>query len=185
MADQGTEGLLSPFLRKLRIRAAAPYIYGRVLDVGCGSGELASIVTEENYCGFDIDGESIALAVKKYPTHDFVNTEPPKNQSFDTIVSLAVIEHVSDPVDFLSHWSRYLKNSNGCKFVLTTPHPSIETIHTIGAKCGLFSKHGSEEHEELIDYERMQKISKKAGLKIIVFKKFLLGMNQLFVLSIR
>jgi len=38
VADQGNEGLLSPFLRWRRIRAVLPYIRGCVLDVvGCGS----------------------------------------------------------------------------------------------------------------------------------------------------
>jgi hypothetical protein len=34
MADQGSEGLLSPFLRRKRILAVKPYLRGRVLDVG-------------------------------------------------------------------------------------------------------------------------------------------------------
>ena len=41
MADQGAEGLFSPFLRSRRLKAACPYIKGRVLDVGCGTGALA------------------------------------------------------------------------------------------------------------------------------------------------
>ena len=159
-------------------------IYGEVLDVGCGSGEFARFVKEDKYLGFDIDEQSLFLAKNKFPNHKFTSQLPLKVQKFDTVISMAVIEHAPDPVDFLKTWSGYLKSEAKSKFVLTTPHPRIEVIHVLGAKLGLFSKHGNEEHKELIDYKSMKFISNKAGLKILTFKKFLLGMNQLFVLSV-
>ena len=48
MADQGTEGILSPYLRRKRIQAATPYLKGGVLDVGCGGGVLATLVERKN-----------------------------------------------------------------------------------------------------------------------------------------
>jgi ribosomal protein L11 methylase PrmA len=78
MADQGTEGLFSPFLRSQRFRAARPYIKGRVLDVGCGTGVLAGIVAADLYVGVDIDEQSLSIANKQYPQYNFQSFLPPE-----------------------------------------------------------------------------------------------------------
>jgi len=183
MPDQGTEGLLSPFLRRRRINVVLPHMKGRILDVGCGSGELCQWVEADKYLGFDVDSESLFLAKQKFPDHHFTNCEPPVNQAYDTVVSLAVIEHAADPVSFLKKWARYLHDSDS-RFVLTTPHPRIKKIHEAGSQIGLFSRHGSEEHQQLINSGHFQKITMDAGLQLKVFRKFLIGMNQLFILSL-
>ena len=81
MADQGSEGFLSPFLRQKRIHAISPYLYGEVLDVGCGSGEFARFVKEDKYLGFDIDEELLFLAKNKFPNHKFTSQLLPKVQN--------------------------------------------------------------------------------------------------------
>jgi len=183
MADQGAEGLLSPFLRRMRINAVRCHIRGRILDIGCGSGELSRLVKPDEYFGFDIDLESLCLAKNKFPEYCFTNDEPPQKMKFDTLVSLAVIEHASDPVRFLFRWAKYLDNINS-RFVLTTPHPYAEKIHTPGSRIGLFSRQGHEEHQQLIDPQRMEKIAMEAGMQVKIFKPFLFGMNQLFILAL-
>src|SRR3546814_16456060 len=97
MADQGSEGRLSPFLRRQRFQAAKPFLKGRALDFGCGSGGLAALIDSERYLGVEIDPESLREAQKTYPNHSFQDTLPNDVEKFDTIISLAVIEHVSDP----------------------------------------------------------------------------------------
>lgn len=67
MADQGSEGIFSPYLRSKRFEAAVPHLKGRVLDVGCGSGGLAEMIPSSQYWGVDSDKESIDLAHKKIP----------------------------------------------------------------------------------------------------------------------
>ena len=71
MADQASEGRISPFLRKSRLKAAAPHLSGKVLDVGCGAGALARHVSPLLYCGIDIDEESIAIARRDFPDIGF------------------------------------------------------------------------------------------------------------------
>jgi len=180
MADQAT-GLLSSWLRRRRMKIACPHIKGRVLDYGCGVGILSEMCTAGDYYGVDIDEESLQTARHRYPT-SFFATEIPENMTFDTIVLLAVIEHIKMPDSFL----RGLKDKlNSCgAIVLTTPHPQMEEIHRMGAKIGLFSAAASEEHESLIDYGKMLCISRAAGLDISVYRRFLFGANQLFVLTV-
>lgn len=181
MADQGTEGLLSSFLRSKRLKAVRPYIKGRVLDVGCGSGALADMVAPDRYLGVDVDEQSLAKARKQHSQHRFQSVLPPAEPAFDTVVALAVIEHVPDPVALLRDLAARLRMAPESWIVCTTPHPSVHWIHTAGAKVGLFSRHANKEPKCLFDRARLNSLGKECGLKLAVYKRFLFGANQLAV----
>ena len=181
MADQGSEGLLSPWLRRRRIEAALPYLEGRVLDVGCGSGALAEYVAADRYCGVDIDAASLALARAKYPDHEFREALEDAGGGFDTVVSLAVIEHVPDAAGFLAELKARLRGESAGRIVITTPRPAVDWIHTAGAAIGLFSGHASEEHEELLDRPDLERAGEASGLSLETYRRFLCAANQLAV----
>jgi 2-polyprenyl-3-methyl-5-hydroxy-6-metoxy-1,4-benzoquinol methylase len=185
MADQLT-GLLSPLLRSRRIAAVRPFLdEGNLLDIGCGTGELARHVDPSTYVGIDRDEESIAIARRKFPAHRFLTlaefSASPRASQFDQIVGLAIIEHVDDPQRWLA-WLRTLLKPAG-RVILTTPHPSVRGFHELGARIGLFSREGAKEHRELIDRHRMTDLAEASGFRIRHFQRFLLGCNQLFVLG--
>jgi len=179
MADQAN-GLLSPYLREKRIKAVLPYINGNVLDYGCGVGFLAENCDRNSYFGMDIDSESIKVAKCKYPMYRF-GIELPYGEKFDTIVLLAVIEHIGNKEVFLKHLKQALAVKG--KIVLTTPHPLINVFYSLGSRVGLFSSHAGEEHGELLNYKLLNEIVSKADLKIYRYKRFLLGANQLCVIT--
>lgn len=185
MSDQ-INGKLSPYLREKRFRAAEPYLAtGRVLDMGCGIGLLTRYVTPERYLGVDLDQGSIDQARRRNPGYRFktlaeFGSHDPSEQ-FDSIVGLAVIEHVPDPKAWLAEMTRRL--APGGRMVLTTPHPRLEWAHTVGARLGLFSRAASEEHNVLIDHKLMGRFAGDTGLKVKEFKRFLCGANQLFILQ--
>jgi SAM-dependent methyltransferase len=181
MADQATEGLLSPFLRRQRLNAVKPYLSGRILDVGCGSGALSMLVPADRYLGVERDEASLQQARLKFPNHQFVSKIPESSEKFDSIVSLAVIEHVSDPAQFLRELAGSLIDNPASRLIITTPHPSVDWIHDIGSVIGLFSKHANEEHEDLLDRGKLELAGSKAGLKLISYHRFLLGANQIVV----
>jgi len=181
MADQGAEGLLSPFLRNRRIVAARPYLEGRVLDFGCGAGALAAWVAPSRYLGIDIDAESLRRARAGFPQHRFLSALPEPAERFDSIIALAVIEHVRDPVALLRLLSRHLAESGAARLVFTTPHPSVDWVHHVGATIGLFSRHASEEHESLMDMATLNQVGAEAGLTLVCYRRFLFGANQLAV----
>ena len=185
MADQGTEGLLSPFLRWRRIKTALPYLKGRILDVGCGSGALARHIPPTSYMGVDLDEESLLKARKRFPEHFFSSEFPEVEEGFDVVVALAVLEHVVNPSLFLKKISRYLKKDGLGSVVLTTPCPAADLIHKCGASLGLFSKHASEEHETLLDEGKIRHIAELSGLSLQVYCRFLFGMNQLVLLKLK
>jgi 2-polyprenyl-3-methyl-5-hydroxy-6-metoxy-1,4-benzoquinol methylase len=180
-SDQGSQGKLSPFLQRQRVAAARPHIKGYVLDIGCGNGVLADLVLAGNYLGVDRDEHALSVAESRYQKHKFQSELPVVAPAYDTVVSLAVIEHIPDPGAALAAWSGFMKPS-GC-MVLTTPHPSFEWAHETGAKVGLFSHDAAEEHEEMIDLPRMKALLEGTYLRVRIYRRFLFGVNQLFVLE--
>jgi 2-polyprenyl-3-methyl-5-hydroxy-6-metoxy-1,4-benzoquinol methylase len=183
MVAQDTEGLLSPFLSAQRIAAARPFLLGRVFDVGCGSGEITRYIGPKDYLGFDIDPESVSIARRRHPEYRFESRKPDQHERFDTVAALAVIEHVEEPIVFLSTLSDYLRDGTDSRIVLTTPHPRIYWIHAVGSRVGLFSLHVNREHKDLLDHEALVNIVKKAGLKLAIYRHFQFGFNQLLVLK--
>jgi 2-polyprenyl-3-methyl-5-hydroxy-6-metoxy-1,4-benzoquinol methylase len=179
MADQSSEGLLSPYLRKKRLQAAAPHLRGRVLDFGCGSGGLASQVEPDLYLGVDMDEVSIQAARQEHPRHAFARGVPPDAGKFDTVVALAVIEHVEAPAAFLRFLSGFLSDSPAARIVITTPHPLVDWVHTFGSRIGLFSRHANEEHQDLLGLTKLRQTGTDASLKLASYRRFLFGANQI------
>jgi SAM-dependent methyltransferase len=181
MTDQATEGFLSPWLRKQRFKAVLPYLKGRVLDYGCGSGGLAQYIQADLYLGVEVDAESLQKGKDTNPEHSFVTELSGIGSKFDTIVALAVIEHVVNPAAFLSNLKQFLTQTDDARIVITTPHPSIDWVHDIGASAGLFSKHANNEHGDLLDEKNLNQVGEQCSLVIIEYERFLLGANQLAV----
>jgi 2-polyprenyl-3-methyl-5-hydroxy-6-metoxy-1,4-benzoquinol methylase len=177
--DDGA-GLLTGFLAAKRYEAARPHLRGRILDVGCASGRLTAWCRPDEYVGVDIDVASIEIARRERPGFRFA-TELPAGEWFDTIVALAVLEHVRDPVALLSTLRLLLEPAG--TMVVTTPNPRFGRAYAAGARVNLFSREAHEQHEELIDQVRMNRIAAAAGLRVTHVRRFLLGANQLFVLS--
>ncbi len=180
MADQA-DGLISKFVRNKRFLMVQPYIKGKVLDYGCGVGELTHICNPNNYLGVDIDETSIRMANKNHPQFRFAY-DVNDNEKFDTIVALAVLEHIAEPVALLKKFKRMLRPDS--HILLTVPHPSFYWVHTFFSWIGLLSKHASEDHKQEIDYRHMKELAIKASLTIVNYKRFLFGANQFFLLKL-
>jgi len=181
MSDQ-TNGLLSGYLRKTRIRTAMPYIQAPLLDIGCGDGPLAQFFKPEEYTGIDIDTESLSQARLKNPQHRFCSLENiPEKSSFSSIVLLASIEHIPQPKLFLQKIKGYLKNDG--KIIITTPSPIFKNLYEAGSYLKIFSRQAAEEHENYYDLSAIKELSISVGLIIKKYQKFLFGANQLFILE--
>lgn len=180
MADQGSEGLLSSFLRDQRIKAARPHL-SKILDIGCDAEHLAKYVDANQYVGVDPDTASLALVRTQFPHHRFSLLEDMLTEPFDTIVALAVIEHVPNPVKFLVSLRDHLTDNPDSRIVCTPPHPTMEWIHGIGAKVGIFSRSANEEHEALLDRKTLTETGKNAQLELKHYSRFLFGANQIAI----
>lgn len=183
MADQAKEGLLSPFLQRKRMEIVSPYLKGNVLDFGCGSGGLASLVDKDRYLGVEVDVDSLERAKSKFTEHFFSTNLPKETHKFDTVVSLAVIEHTDDPSAFLTMLSEHLSDSPAARLIVTTPYPYVHWIHKFGSHLGLFSKHAHEQHKIYLNHHLLKIAGNNASLQLFSYARFLYGANQLAVFA--
>ncbi len=71
-----------------------------VLDFGCGTGSNSFMFDSDGYLGVDIDENAIEYAKRLFSTYSFQtmrnNLIPAQDESFDFVVILATIHHISD-----------------------------------------------------------------------------------------
>ena len=180
MGNQVEQGVFSPFLQRARIAASRPHLTGHILDIGCGNGAIAAYVRPHLYLGIDRDQDALAAAKASFPAHRFEATLP-TDSAFDTVLALAVIEHLKHPRAALDSWSALLADRG--RIVLTTPHRSFRIAHDAGSRLGLFSREAADEHEEMFDRELLSAIAEESGLRVVHYRRFLGGANQLFLLQ--
>ena len=177
--------LLTPYLHKRRIEIIKPYLKGDILDIGCGSGDITKFLNkQQHYYGVELNEVLIEELKIKYPQYRFYCKNVDKEElgidkKFDTILMIAVIEHLKNPDNILYQCINLLKKNGS--LVMTTPTPLGDKIHKIGAKLGLTSKEAVKEHYKIYSYEDMNKLLSSYKFKIQKCQKFELGMNQMFV----
>jgi len=83
-------------------------VSGRVLDIGCGSGDFKRFSNLENYVGID----PIALNTKDFLFVQGIGEYLPfRDGIFDCAVSMAALDHCLDPVKIFDECKRVLKDS--------------------------------------------------------------------------
>ncbi|GAB2612996.1 class I SAM-dependent methyltransferase [Belliella aquatica] len=107
--------------------AAKPMVSGNLLEVGCGEGRGVEVLLEkvESYLGLDKIEEVITSLKAKFPNVAFQQAVIPPfhniaSDTYDTVVSFQVIEHIEDDKLFLEEIYRVLKP--GGKAIISTPN---------------------------------------------------------------
>jgi 2-polyprenyl-3-methyl-5-hydroxy-6-metoxy-1,4-benzoquinol methylase len=153
---------LEAYLQKRRFTRVISYLKGSVLDFGGNEGELKKYVKGE---------------------YTLVNYDhaPMENKSFDTIVALAVIEHI--PVNNVYQiFKKFRLNENGVIF-LTTPTPMSKPLLEFLAFLRILDKQNIEEHKHYWTRKEIDTLARSCGFKLKDYKKFQLGFNQYAVLE--
>jgi len=98
-----------------------------VLDTGCGEGRLLGLLAERgaSVVGVDLSADAVAGAEQKLPSRagllvGSVLALPFPDGVFDVVCSSEVIEHVTDPMLYLSELRRVLKPGGLC--TISTPN---------------------------------------------------------------
>ena len=183
--------LLTSYLHKKRISVVRTFLKGDVLDLGCGSASIIQFLNKnQNYVGIEYDNRCVEDLKRKYPTYNFYTRDLEKDKlnikgfKFDTILMIAVIEHLAHPDNIISECRKYLK-PNSSLFITTPTSFGNNIIHKLGAKFGLFSKVAVKDHKIIYDYKKMKFLLNKYRLKIVKHKKFEFGCNSLFEVKIK
>jgi len=159
-----TSILLEKYLQNYRFKMAEPYLIGDVLDFGGNNRELKKLVKGK-------------YLVVNYDRSLMDNTH------FDTIVSLAVIEHI--PVKEVENIFKEFKivlNKKG-RIFLTIPTKMAKPVLKIMAFVGILDKENMGEHKHYWDEKDLRYLAKKAGFVVKKYKKFQFGFNQLAILE--
>ncbi|MFH1620765.1 MAG: methyltransferase domain-containing protein [Patescibacteria group bacterium] len=102
---------------------------------------------------------------------------------FDTIVALAVIEHMSVPEIYnLFKNFKHLLNANG-HILITTPTINAKPVLELIALVGLAEKNNIAEHKHYRDKKELFELAQEAGFFAIKYIKFQMGFNQFVIME--
>ncbi|TAG18644.1 MAG: class I SAM-dependent methyltransferase [Cytophagia bacterium] len=136
------------------LRKNAHYAKGRLLDVGCSNKPYQNLFDVDQYIGLEID----TLENRKNKEADFFydgNNFPFDPESFETVLTSQVLEHVFNPKDFLININRVLVS--GGYLLLTVPFlgDEHEKPYDFGRYTSFGLKHLIECHGfEVVNYQK-------------------------------
>jgi trans-aconitate methyltransferase len=74
---------------------------GSVVDIGCGAGRLAGVLSYGTYIGYDQSLEMLGMAMQDHPSLQFTLVDIfnfQDDEFYDTLVMLDVAQHQKDPI---------------------------------------------------------------------------------------
>jgi SAM-dependent methyltransferase len=179
-------GVFSSFLEQQRLQLAAPYLRGRILDLGCG---YAAFIRHfhpppDRYIGVEKNPDTHAWLVANYPAYTFILSDLdmdrlPDIPKCDVVLSIALVEHLTDIHHFLEQVNRGLSDSG--QWVVTTPTPLGGAVHSIGSKIRLFSSDAQKDHSAFYNRASFSSLARAHGIQVTAYKPFQWGLNQLFL----
>ena len=158
--------ILESFLQKQRFKKVLPFLGKDVLDFGGNRGELKQWV-KGNYTLLNNDHKAM------------------EGKQFDTIVSLAVIEHLH--IKEVYSVFRKFKNAlqhNGV-ILVTTPTTLAKPVLELLAWIGLLDKKNILEHKHYWRKKEIYELASRNGFVIENYSIFQFGFNQFVKLKHR
>jgi len=121
--EHGTTAFPGELLKK--------YSGDRVLDIGCGVGDHLAKTGSAIKVGIELARTRLVYGKKKYPETHFLQADatrlPFKDNSFDTVITVDVIEHVPKYSVFVREAHRVLKP--GGVLLVQTPNYPIKRFY--------------------------------------------------------
>jgi len=147
----------------------------RALDVGCGAGLLSEPLARlgATVTGLDAAPENIAAARLHAQAQGLVidyragGIESLGDETFDLVVSMEVVEHVTDPAAFIAGLAGALAPDG--LLILSTPNRtplSRLALITIGEGFGMVPK-GTHDHAKFLTPDELGTLVTAAGLEVI------------------
>ena len=179
--DYIVEQIAAEFTRNLSIKN--PFKDLRILDIGCGGGLLsepmarlgATVVgadaAERNIPVAQIHAEQSGLEIDY--RHTSAEAIVQTGETFDVILNMEVVEHVADPLGFLTACKNLLK-PNGLMLCSTiNRNPKSYLMAIIGAEHIMrWLPKGTHEWDKFITPDELFELIKSAGLNPVDRKGF-------------
>lgn len=172
------------YLRDRRISLAAGFLRATdsVLDVGCGDGTLLERWKRRYSTGIGVDptltadheGDSYTLYAGSFPE------AIPANLRFDVIVMLAVLEHLVPEAQAKARDACHRLLNPGGRVVITVPSPRVDDILHLLSRARIVDGMSMHEHYGF-EPEDTLRIFPEPQFKLLLRRKFQLGLNHLFV----
>lgn len=148
-----------------------------ILDIGCWGGKYLKAIGAANQykelCGIDIFESSVEQAKKSGIKAEMVDLNiekiPYSERYFDTVLCLAVIEHVFDPYQVIAEISRVLKNDGVCVFTIPNVAFILNRLRIIFGQLPVTSKGNGWDggHLHYFTIGTFRKLLLKYGIKTI------------------
>lgn len=151
----------------------------KVLDLGCNNGQHSLKVAKKcrQVVGVDYDKNQLQIAREtgrdkkiknvRFVYHDLESKIPVKNNSFDKVICLDVLEHLVKRVQLIREIKRVLR-PNGLAFLAI---PNIETSwKKLQKKAGIKNIFADPDHKIEYTKREAREIFTKQGFKVIKFK---------------
>ena len=166
-SDEARKDLFTASQRRLLVlEENGLFIYGKVLEVGCATGEFCHTLHNRglDVTGIDISESAILEAQSRYKTISFyIGTidDVDSKIKYDAIFAFEVIEHLTNPDGFFGKASELLKE-NGFLCITT---PSFECAESVGFDNWIgFSK--SYEHLYFFSSSTIGRYATKYGMHV-------------------
>jgi 2-polyprenyl-3-methyl-5-hydroxy-6-metoxy-1,4-benzoquinol methylase len=171
------------FLQNYRERMARPWIPrgARVLDVGCLEGGFLDRLGDHIGPSVGVDPQANPQAGRNYEVRaePFPSAAPPEDESFDSIVMLAVLEHIPEKDALAEACFRALRP--GGRVIITVPSTWVDPIMAVLCAARFADGTSLEEHHGY-DPRETPAVFGRHGFELEHHRRFQLGLNNLFVL---
>lgn len=140
----------------------------RVLDIGCGAGDLGQYLREEKQCyvvGLEYSKESITVAKDKLDkvAHIDLNQQMPHeilDEQFDVVVMADILEHIYTPKAVLQSTEKLLTATGKCLI-------SIPNAGYVGALISLYDDQWQYREEGILDRTHIRFYTKKSVMTLL------------------
>jgi len=162
-------------LRDERIDEVMVNCRGRLLDIGCGNNQLVKTYGHHSI-GVDVHDfggdATIVEDTSKLPFED---------GAFNTVSFVACLNHISNRVEVLAESNRLLSKDG--RILLTIISPFVGTIrHKLAWWDEDQFERGMKKGEEAgLSHERIVSLLENAGFKLVKRRRFIFGLNNLYV----
>ncbi|MDA9208095.1 bifunctional 2-polyprenyl-6-hydroxyphenol methylase/3-demethylubiquinol 3-O-methyltransferase UbiG [Octadecabacter sp.] len=179
--DYITSQIASEFDRDLKTNA--PFAGLRILDIGCGGGLLCEPMARlgAEIVGADAAAGNIPVAIVHAEQsglnidyrHTTAEEMAAASEQFDVVLNMEVVEHVADPLAFLTACQQLLK-PNGLHICSTiNRNPKSFAMAIVGAEFIMrWLPKGTHEFEKFITPDELFDLLRQAGLDPVDRKGF-------------